>query len=95
MSRFAMFHSTRKTDQKRLKEPGNSGTSEFIACETSIEKYNKCVQTEFNTLACSKFIFDEDFAAIVVKDSKWWGDSWCFTLPGPPIKNKLKTHIPF
>ena len=95
MARFVMFHSTKTTDETRLSESGKRGTNEFLACETSIEKYNKCIQSKTNISSCSKIIFDEDYvASTYVKDSKWWGDSWSFTLPGPLIKNQLKVHIP-
>lgn len=95
MSRFVMFHSSKKPEHTRLTESVQRGTKKDLACETIIEKYNKCVQANNNISECSKFIFDDDICVTVLKDDKWWGDSWSFTLPGPTIKNKVKVHIPF
>jgi hypothetical protein len=103
MSRFAMFHQVRdadkfETDRQHKKHESVEvprGVRVVLPCETSIEKYNKCIQTESDTAMCSKFILDKEYEQVVGKDTKWWGDSWGFTLPGPPIKNKVKSHIPF
>jgi hypothetical protein len=70
-------------------------TAPVLPCETSIEKYNKCIQMELDTSKCHKLIFDEGYIPISASDSKDSSDRWSIPLPGLPIKNKITSHIPF